>query len=123
MARPRRTKPADGTQTPAAPAAPEVAGSAVGQTEPPAVESSGPAPIEPPPATSEPPAVQNELPAAPMKLKEFVAHHEQAAQERGAVVVQISHPDADPGIRQGTYSGIRMLEGDPAAVYSDGSKH
>ena len=72
---------------------------------------------------------QPETPASPPEaaavpdLAAFVAQHEQAAQDLGVVVVSITHPDAAPGIRQGAYSGIRMKEGDPSAVYSDGSRH
>jgi len=60
------------------------------------------------------------VPEVTEPLDAFIARHEQAAQARGAVVVSISHPDAAPGVREGTYSGIRLQEGDPKAVYSDG---
>lgn len=75
------------------------------------------------PAVASTPPPDTDTPAAPAKLKDFIAHHEQAAQALGIVVASITHPDAEPGIKQGQYSGIRMFEGEPAARYSDGTKH
>lgn len=65
----------------------------------------------------------HEAPVAAPKLKDFIREHEQAAQELGAVVAAITHPEASPGVYQGVYSGIRTFEGDLSATYSDGSKH
>lgn len=56
-------------------------------------------------------------------LKEFVAQHEDKAQETGAVVTRITYPGAETHIRQGRYSGIHITDGKPVAIYSDGSKH
>ena len=75
-----------------------------------------PAPVEA--ETTETPA-----PVVIVSLGDFIEQHEQAANELGVVVARITHPDASPGIHAGRYSGIRLLEGEPSAVYSDGSKH
>lgn len=68
-------------------------------------------------------ATRKEPEKAIPKLKDFIRDHEEAAQARGVVVTSITHPEASTGVHQGVYSGIRTFEGDPSAVYSDGSKH
>jgi|GEM_PF-2649611 len=76
--------------------------------------------VENPAVTIEPSATQTEaLPS----LKEFVAQHEENAQEAGVVVTRITYPGAETHIRQGRYSGIHITDGSACAVYSDGSKH
>lgn len=57
------------------------------------------------------------------KFDEFVRKHEDAAQLQGAVVAEITHPDAGDGIYQGRDAGIRTKKGAASATYSDGSKH
>lgn len=125
MARPRKSPAPEGvTNAPADPAKdPTLSGPAT-QNPPEAPASAAPEqPPEAPPVSQDSPEAPQDAPEAPRKLKDFVAHHEQAAQDLGVVVVSITHPDAETGIRQGAYSGIRTSEGEPSATYSDGSTH
>jgi hypothetical protein len=59
-------------------------------------------------------------PVAPVGLTvaEFIKAHERDDN----VLVAVWHPDADGGIHQGIFSGIRLNRGPLAAQYSDGSK-
>lgn len=124
MARPRKNAPMTQESVPA----PEVPVEEIGvpaQPESPAValDASAVAATAPEALAITPDAPKTpQAPAAP-KFKEFIREHEAAAQALGVVVVKITHPDASGDLYQGTYSGISTLEGDPAAVYSDGSKH
>jgi hypothetical protein len=58
-----------------------------------------------------------------MPLDLFIAEHEKAAQGGGLVVTKLTHPDAEERIFPGIYAGIPVAKGEPAAIYSDGSKH
>lgn len=56
-------------------------------------------------------------------LDAFIRKHEDLAAERGAVVVEISHPAAGErsGIYQGRDGGIRLSKGAAGVKYSDGT--
>lgn len=51
----------------------------------------------------------------------FIREAEDKAQLQGAVVVEISHPDATEGIYEGRDAGIRMVKGSKKVTYSDGT--
>jgi hypothetical protein len=53
-----------------------------------------------------------------LTVAEFIKAHERDEN----VLVAVWHPDADGGIHQGIFSGIRLNRGPLAAQYSDGSK-
>jgi len=57
-------------------------------------------------------------------LDAFIRQHEDKAAERGAVVVEVSHPAAGDreGIYQGRDGGIRISKGAASVKYSDGSE-
>ena len=56
-------------------------------------------------------------------LDAYIRRHEREANERGIVVARIDYPGAEARVYPGTYAGIRVLDGDLSATYSDGSKH
>lgn len=57
-------------------------------------------------------------------LDAFIRRHEDKAAERGAVVVEVSHPAAGDrsGIYEGRDGGIRISKGAAGAKYSDGTQ-
>lgn len=97
---------------PASTTAPTAAPQAPVAIDPPVVEIK-PAP-PPPPAPSK---------KAAEPLDEYIAKHEQAAQDDGLVVTAISHPDAKDRHHDGVYSGFPVTGGELSATYSDGTKH
>lgn len=69
-------------------------------------------------ALSEAPTVTFTQPVEVIGLHEYIKTKERD----GAVLVEVSHPDAVEGdVFQGVYSGIRLKKGAPSATYSDGS--
>ena len=62
--------------------------------------------------------------AAPIEaLEAFIDRHERQAQDAGVVVVQVAYPGAQSRVYPGRYAGINVVDGNPAATYSDGSKN
>lgn len=59
-------------------------------------------------------------PAEP--LDDFLRRIECAHIDRDAYAVAATHPDATARVWPGTYSGIRISQGDVSVTYSDGSK-
>lgn len=69
-------------------------------------------------ALNEVPAVTFTQPVEVIGLNEYIKTKERD----GAVLVEVSHPDAVEGdVFQGVYSGIRLKKGAPSAKYSDGT--
>lgn len=57
------------------------------------------------------------------EIADFIARHEMAAQRAGTVVAIVTFPGESVRVYPGTYSGIRVSDGKPSAIYSDGTKH
>lgn len=69
-------------------------------------------------ALTEAPTVTFTEPVEVIGLHEYIKTKERD----GAVLVEVSHPDAADGdVFQGVYSGIRLKKGAPSATYSDGT--
>lgn len=62
------------------------------------------------------PAIATEVPP----LDDYIASQERRAIDP-VVLVQISHPDAHPGLRHGARGGFRLVNGPLGASFSDGS--
>lgn len=65
----------------------------------------------------------NQETSANESLDDFIRRHEDAANDKGVVVVRVSVPGAESRVFPGRYSGIVVADGDHEAIYSDGTKH